>query len=86
MRTGAEEKTDCSSIGFFQQSLSQTNLITIFVCMSSLPVSFFFYLFSLTVNKTVQQEKLLKMKTNIIRMFFKRFQCGLVLVSGTKPM
>ena len=42
------------------------NLITIFVCLFFLPVSFFFYLVSLTVNKTVQQEKLLKTKTNIV--------------------
>ena len=35
---------------------------------------FFFLLFTfLTVNKTVQQEKLLKMKTKIVRTFFERF-------------
>ena len=62
-----------------------TNLITIFVCLSFLPVSFFFYLLSLTVNKTIE-EKMWKTKTNIVRTFFERFQCGLVVVSGTSPM
>ena len=61
------------------------NLITIFVCFSFLPVSFFFYLLSLTVNKTVQQEKLLKTKPNIVGTFFERFQFQF-LVSGTNPM
>ena len=64
LATGAVDKADCSSTGFFP--ISQTNLITIFVCLSFLPVSFFFYLLSLMVNKTVQQEKLLKTKTNIV--------------------
>ena len=49
-------------------------------------VSFFFFLLSSTVNKTVEQEKLFKMKTNIVGTFFERFQCGLVSVSGTNPM
>ena len=69
--TGAVEKADIvHRQGFFLiQSLSQMNLITIFVCFSVLPVSFFFYLLSLMVNKTAQPKKLVKTKTNIVGTF-----------------
>ena len=83
--TGAEEKADCSSAGFFPiYIITKPNEFNhnFCICLSFLPVSFFFYLLSLRVNKTVQQGKLFKAKTT----FFEQFQCGLVLVSGTNPM
>ena len=86
LATGAVEKADCSSTGFFSNIITKPNKFNHNFFMLVLPVSFFFYLFSLTVNKTVQQEKLLKTKTNIVGTFFEQFQCGLVLDSGINPM
>jgi len=48
--TGAVQKVACSSARFsFVYSLNQMNSTTIFAYLSSLPVSFFFYLLSWTV-------------------------------------